>query len=138
MALVHDLQSSLDCGHESWLSFLDFSSTFDIVNPKALLFTLEIFCAEGRVLGVIPNTSTGGKRFIIADCSFSDIALVKSGVPQGSVLKLLLLFYFFVIYGMAYPQKHWHMLTTRHIISLHLPPTHAEYQHLVFWRWVFA
>ncbi|KAK3890477.1 hypothetical protein Pcinc_005557 [Petrolisthes cinctipes] len=39
--ITHNLQSSLDTGHESRLVSLDFSSAFDCVNNKALVFKIR-------------------------------------------------------------------------------------------------
>ena len=94
LTLTHDLQSSLDCGHESRVVAIDFSSAFDIVNHRALIYKLQLCGIGGSILSIFRNFLTDRTQRVIVDGSSSASLPVISGVPQGSVLGPL----FFIIF----------------------------------------
>ena len=94
LSLVHDLQSGLDSRSEARVVFLDFSSAFDLVSHRALLFKLEFMGLGGRVLGVIREFLTDRHQCGSVDGKLSERHRVILGVLQGSVLGPLL----FILY----------------------------------------
>ena len=92
--ICHHIQASLDAGHESRIVSLDFSSAFDCVNHKALIFKLRCLGIGERVLDILTDFLTNRKQRVSVDGCFSSYSQIKSGVPQGSVLGPLL----FIIY----------------------------------------
>ena len=94
LTLLHDLQSSLDCGSEIRVLSLDFSSAFDLVNHEALLYKLKLIGVGGPIFNVFKNFLTNRQQRTCVDGSFSSFNPVLSGVPQGSVLGPL----FFILY----------------------------------------
>ena len=94
MHIVHNAQSSLDSGHESRLVSLDFSSAFDRVNHKALIYKLKLLGIGGSVLGILTDFLSERRQRVSVDGSFSQFSTVLSGVPQGSVLGPLMFIIF--------------------------------------------
>ena len=94
LALTHDLQSSLDDRVESRVISLDFSSAFDLVNHKALLYKLQLMGLGGPVLNIFKEFLSNRKQRVSIDGKFSEFKAVVSGVPQGSVLGPLLFILF--------------------------------------------
>ena len=92
--ITHNLQASLDAGRESRLVSLDFSSAFDRVNHEALLFKVRSLGIGGCLLELIVEFLSNRRQRVSVDGCYSPFELVKSGVPQGSVLGPLL----FIIY----------------------------------------
>ena len=94
LTLVHEMQHHLDKGHEIRLVSLDFSAAFDTVNHKGLIFKLQSAGVGGKILNILTQFLSNRQQRVGVDGSFSPYSLVRSGVPQGSVLGPLL----FILY----------------------------------------
>ena len=76
------------------MSFLDLQKAFDSVDHWILLEKIKHYGFKGKANGWIKSYLTKRKQFVQVKKSESNIKLISSGVPQGSVLGLLL----FLIY----------------------------------------
>ena len=92
--LINNLSSSLDRYDQTDVVILDFSKGFDRVSHKRLLQKLHHYGIRGHLHSWITSFLTGRSQKVIVEGSELESAPVISGVPQGSVLGLLLLLYF--------------------------------------------
>jgi hypothetical protein len=74
--------------------FLDFAKAFDKVPTRRLLKKVRAHGITGKLLAWIENWLTNRRQRVILRGEFSDWIEVLSGVPQGSVLGLLLFLIF--------------------------------------------
>ena len=70
--------------------FLDISKAFDKVWHERLIFKLKQSGISGSLLKLFGNYLHNRKQRVALNGSYSDISIVESGVPQGSVLGPLL------------------------------------------------
>ena len=70
---------------------LDFSKAFDVVPHLRLLYKLDHYGIRGTTHNWIQNCLTNRNQKVVVDGSSSESARVRSGVPQGTVLRPLLL-----------------------------------------------
>ena len=71
---------------------LDFSKAFDVVPHQCLLHKLDHYGIRGTILNWIQNFLTNITQKVVFDGSSSELARVRSGVPQGTVPQGPLLF----------------------------------------------
>ena len=83
---VESWTKSLDEGTQVDVIYTDYSKAFDRVSHSKLLKKLDGLGVRGYILGWIQNFLCGRRQKVKVHSSYSEWALVKSGVPQGSVL----------------------------------------------------
>ena len=82
-----DIQQNFEDGNVTCLVLLDLSAAFDTVNHKILLQRLQHrYGIKGVVLKWLESYLTEHQQCVIIDGELSEPALLKPGVPQGSVL----------------------------------------------------
>ena len=79
------IQSLLN-GHDHDVIYLDFAKAFDKVDHEILIHKLRLCGVQGKLLKWIEQFLTNRKQFVALNGLNSMLALVLSGVPQGSVL----------------------------------------------------
>ena len=81
-------------GHEHDVVYLDFAKAFDKVDHEILIQKLKLFGINGKLLAWIKEFLLDRNQLVAINGVHSTLALVLSGVPQGSVLGPIL----FLIY----------------------------------------
>ena len=92
MSVVHEINSSFDCDPTIDVSevFLDISKAFDKVWHEGILFKLKLYGVNGEVLTLLTNYLHERYQRVLLNGQSSSWELVKSRLPQGSVLGPLL------------------------------------------------
>ena len=88
------IADSLDAGNLGCGVFVDLRKAFDTVDHKILLKKLYHYGIRGEALDLLSSYLSNRFQFVTVNGVSSNKALVKHGVPQGSVLGPLL----FVLY----------------------------------------
>lgn len=86
LQVLHELGRALDSGLETDVIYLDFSKAFDSVCHAKLLSKLCTFGIDGPLLQWFTSYLSGRQQRVVVNGSFSSWGVVKSGVPQGSIL----------------------------------------------------
>ncbi|KAM7303245.1 reverse transcriptase family protein [Ixodes scapularis] len=90
LVFTHNLHSALERGSQTDCIFLDFAKAFDKVTHKLLLYKLSLLSIDPYILSWLECFLTNRSQFVTVSNKNSSSSLVKSGVPQGSVLGPLL------------------------------------------------
>ena len=72
--------------------YIDLSKAFDTLNFEILLDKLAYYGIKGIANSLIRSYLTNRKQIVEYDNILSNLLIVKSGVPQGSVLGPLLFY----------------------------------------------
>ena len=83
---IDEIIQSLLNGNDHDVIYLDFAKAFDKVDHEILVNKLRQFGVQGKLLKWIEQFLTNRKQFVAIIGFHSMLALVLSGVPQGSVL----------------------------------------------------
>ena len=99
--MLQFIYNNLDNGFTVLSLFLDFSKAFDCVDHKILLHKLNVYGIRGIALTWFQSYLSNRVQYVSINGSNSDHLVVKSGVPQGSILGPLL----FLIYINDFPNS---------------------------------
>ena len=91
---IHDFSQTLNIKGQTDAILLDFSKAFDKVDNQGLILKLKNYGIQDNLLNWTRSFLIGRFQKVIVDGIESESTLVKSGVPQGTVLGPL----FFLIY----------------------------------------
>ena len=86
ISVIKQLARNLDSGMQTDLLLLDFSKAFDVAPHKRLLMKLEHYGTHGSLAKWIESWLVGRSQSVVVNGTCSSQAMVKSGVPQGTVL----------------------------------------------------
>ena len=95
LPISQQLQQALDCGRESYLIQLDFSSAFDRVSRDGVIFKHGSAGIGGCLLSICREFLTDRRQRVVVDGASSEWIPIVSVVPQGGVLGPLL----FILYA---------------------------------------
>ena len=90
LAPTTKIYSALDESKPCLCTFLDLSKAFDTVSHELLLQTLEEIGVRENVLKLFESYITDRYQRVKINNEHSDTKLIKYGVPQGTVLELIL------------------------------------------------
>ena len=90
LCLSHTLQSALESVQEARLVQIDFSAAFDRVNHQGILYKLCSVGIGGSVLSILIQFLSDLSLHVMVDDCRSKLVNVVSGMPQFSVLGVLL------------------------------------------------
>ena len=93
-----EILMNMDKGSVTASTFIDLAKAFDTVDHDILLSKLEYYGVCDESLPWFKNYFTGRKQFLHIDSQSSEELAITSGVPQGSILGLLL---FIVYHGVS-------------------------------------
>ena len=91
---VDYILKSLNDGNEVDVIYLDYSKAFDKVDHRILLGKLSHYGIKGKMFDWIEAFLSNRLQAVVVDGNKSTFEMVKSGVPQGTVLGPI----FFIIY----------------------------------------
>ena len=94
ISITHEIYKSFDDGYEVRGVFLDISKAFDKVWHQGLHYKLRQNGISGKLLNILTDFLDNRTQRVILNGQYSLWAKVEAGVPQGSILGLLL----FLIY----------------------------------------
>lgn len=92
--LADIIYTNLDKSKPIIAVFLDLAKAFDTVNHELLLEKLEIYGIRGSALNLLKSYLTNRQQKVRINDNISDIKIVDTGVPQGTILGPLL----FILY----------------------------------------
>ena len=90
LSTTHEWCSQLDQQHDVLCVFLDFKKAFDSVPHRRLMEKLTQLGLQSNILSWLCSYLSGREQYVLVNGKHSKSTLVRSGVPQGSVLGPLL------------------------------------------------
>ena len=94
ISITHKIYKSFDDGYEVWGVFLDISKAFDKVWHQGLHYKLRQSSIFDESLKILTDFLDNRMQRVILNGQYSSQAKIEAGVPQDSILGLLL----FLIY----------------------------------------
>jgi len=89
---INNIAKGMDDNHQVDAAILDFCKAFDKVAHSRLLYKLHYYGIRGNILNWLKSFLHDQTQQIVVDSSKSSICKVTSGVPQGSVYLLFLIY----------------------------------------------
>ena len=111
--------------------FFDFQKAFDSISHQKLLLVLKQYSFNPVLLRIICSYLTGRSQCVVVDGAGSKSVPVTSGIPQGSVLGLLLfLLYINNIFDVPLPHGSKIVLYADDLLLYRQIDTPMDYEHI--------
>ena len=94
LELIDKIKLDLDKGELPLAIFLDLSKAFDTIDHSIHIHKLSFYGVKYKALDLFKSYLQNRKQYVEVDGTASDCQIIKTGVPQGSILGPLL----FLIY----------------------------------------
>ena len=88
--LVDYINHEMDIGNIPEAIFIDLSKAFDTLNFDILIHKLQFYGLSGNSLALMKSYVTGRMQYVLFNKTKSDLAIITTGIPQGSILGPLL------------------------------------------------
>ena len=88
--LVDYINHEMDIGNTPEAIFIDLSKAFDTLNFDILIHKLQFYGLSGNSLALMKSYVTGRMQYVLFNKTKSDLAIITTGIPQGSILGPLL------------------------------------------------
>ena len=88
--LVDYINHEMDIGNTPEAIFIDLSKAFDTINFDILIHKLQFYGLSGNSLALMKSYVTGRMQYVLFNKTKSDLAIITTGIPQGSILGPLL------------------------------------------------
>ena len=88
--LVDYINHEMDIGNSPEAIFIDLSKAFDTINFDILIHKLQFYGLSGNSLALMKSYVTGRMQYVLFNKTKSDLAIITTGIPQGSILGPLL------------------------------------------------
>ena len=90
LKLVDYINHEMDIGNTPEAIFIDLSKAFDTLNFDILIHKLQFYGLSGNSLALMKSYVTGRMQYVLFNKTKSDLAIITTGIPQGSILGPLL------------------------------------------------
>lgn len=90
LSFTGKIKSAIDAGFYAGSVFIDLSKAFDSITHVILISKLQAVGVDGPVPKLIKSYLTDRRQAVSISSSLSNFRIINKGVPQGSILGLLL------------------------------------------------
>ena len=84
-----DILDSLPNNADFYFIYLDYTKAFVKIDYKLLIEKIDLYGIHSKIISWISFFLTNSKQAVVVDGQLSFLALIVSGVPQGTVLRLI-------------------------------------------------
>ena len=90
LKLVDYINHEIDISSTPEAIFIDLSRAFDTLNFDIFIHKLQFYGQSGDSLAIMKSYVTGRMQYVLFNKTKSDLAVITTGIPQGSILGSLL------------------------------------------------
>ena len=84
--LVAHISKEMESGNNTTSSYIDLSKAFDTLSFDILLYKLNHYGIKDTAFNLLKSYLTERQQFVVFNNQNSETSIIKTGVPQGSIL----------------------------------------------------